>query len=180
MSAGTLPDVRSLRPLAPALAVPLWLVYGCSAADEPGPDRAGVEVRAGLAALYAGDHPTATEREAAACFGEELATRASTAELRAGGLLTADGTVVPEAPPLSADLASAWVDAQFACVDFVEESARAQVAATKGRVDPEEYAGCLRAAIDERQLKAAVAAALTGALDDPAVVRLSAAQQACT
>ena len=41
-------------------------------------------------------------------------------------------------------MAGDWADAQLACADFVEASTRAQVKVTKGDLDGEAYAACLR------------------------------------
>lgn len=137
------------------------------------------EVRAGLAALYAGDHAQDADAEDGACFASELADRVSLAQLREAGLVTASDEVATVVPRLPEGLAATWVDAQFACVDFVEESARAQVAASKGAIDAEAYAACLRDEITEDQLKAAVTQALTGDLTGPDISRLSDAQLTC-
>lgn len=151
------------------------LLAGCS---DDGPEEVPEGVRTGLAALYAGDHPEAADTEDGACFADELLARASLDDLREAGLVTGD-EVATDVPPLPADLAGTWVDAQFACVDFVEQSARAQVAASKGAIDAEAYAACLREEISEDQLRAAVAQALTGDLTGTDVSRLSTAQLTC-
>lgn len=137
------------------------------------------DVKAGLAALYAGDHAQTTDQDSGTCFADELEKRASMSDLQAAGLVTDDGAVATDVPQLPAELATQWVDAQFACVDFVEESARAQVAASKGAIDAEAYATCLRAAITDDQLREAVAQALTGDLTGEAISRLSDAQLDC-
>jgi hypothetical protein len=71
------------------------------------------------------------------------------------------------------------VDAQFACVDFAEESARAQGQASHATVDEAAYADCLRELVSTDQLRAAVIDTLTGVWDSTAVARLSEAQQTC-
>jgi hypothetical protein len=157
------------------------LLVGCSD-DEPdsdaeGPDRAQVEE--GIADLYAGDHATDQDREAGACFAEELLDRAGVDRLRSAGIIADTGEVVEELPAFDAETAELWVDAQFACVDYVEESTRALLDQTKGKLDRETYAECLREALTEDQLRAAVAATLTGAWDAPEVTALANAQADC-
>ena len=61
--------------------------------------------------------------------------------------------MVAELPPLPPEVAGKWVDAQFACTDFVEESTRAQEKVTKGRLDSEAYAACLREALTDEQIR---------------------------
>lgn len=164
-----------------ALVVVGLLLAGCSddSSEEASP-AVPVDVRAGLAALYAGDHAEETDTADGACFADELADRVSLDELREAGLVTGSDDVAAVVPRLSDELAARWVDAQFACVDFVEESARAQVAASKGAIDAEAYAACLRAEITGAQLKAAAAQALTGDLTGADVARLSTAQLTCS
>lgn len=133
----------------------------------------------GLAELYAGDHAQPSDRRTGQCFAEALLERTDVEALRAGGVLDDSGAVVRQLPVLEPALAEAWVEAQFECVDYVEESTRAQAAQSRGGIDRAAYAGCLRDAITTAQVKAAVRATLTGAWDAPAVRRLSAAQAGC-
>ena len=175
------------RPALSSLVVLTVLVAGCTGeeATTPPPDVDEDAVRTGLAQLYAGDHAEDAEdagdadTDAADCFARGLVEATTPDQLREAGLLDASYAVVDQVPPLPQDAAEAWVDAQLACVDFVEESARAQVAASKGAIDPATYATCLRAAITEDQLRAALVQALTGDLSGPAVARLSDAQVSC-
>lgn len=155
------------------------LVGGCTGSSDDAGEVLPDHVRAGLAELYAGDHAQATDQDTGACFADELADRASLSDLQDAGIVTEDHEVAADVPQLPAELATLWVDAQFACVDFVEESARAQVAASKGAIDAEAYADCLRAAITDDQLRAAVAQALTGDLTGEDISRLSDAQLDC-
>jgi hypothetical protein len=135
--------------------------------------------RAGLAALFAGDHPGPRDRANGECFARELTSRLSIDAMRASGLLDESYAVVEDRPPLRQDVAEAWVDAQFACTDFVAESTRAQQAATKGRVDTDAYAACLRETLDEEQLKAAVVDSLVGDWQGADLLALGRAQSDC-
>jgi hypothetical protein len=155
-------------------------LVGCSDDAPPPderPDRASVE--RGLADLYAGDHATTRDKEAGACFAEALVDRAGVPALVDAGIVTDTGEVVGELPTFDTGTATLWVDAQFACVDYVEESTRALLAQTKGALDEQRYAECLRAALTESELRAAVAASLTGAWDAPEVTALADAQAGC-
>ena len=58
-----------------------------------------------------------------------------------------------ELPAFDEETARLWVDAQFACTDYVEESTRALVAQSKGKLDPEAYAACLREALTDDELR---------------------------
>lgn len=171
-----------------ALCAALLLV-GCSDGDggsdesDPKPSPTATPDRAavvdGLAALYAGDHPRKSDAEAGACFAEELVDRAGYDRLTAAGILTDAGEVVAELPTFDEETAGLWVDAQFACVDYVEQSTEALAAQTKGRLDREVYAACLRDAITDQEIRDAVVASLMGAFDSPEVVALSDAQVEC-
>lgn len=143
----------------------------------PSPDRSAIS--SGLAALFAGDHPGPREQAEGACFAKELTDAVSPERLRSAGVLDDSYDVVTETPPLPADLAADWADAQLACSDFVEASTRAQVKVTKGDLDQAAYASCLRGRLTEGEIRAAVAASLAGRFDAPAVGRLSAAQSGC-
>ncbi len=157
------------------------LLAGCSD-DEPdsdteGPTRAKVEQ--GIADLYAGDHATEQDTESGACFAEELLDRAGVDRLRNAGIITDSGEVAAELPAFDAETAKLWVDAQFECVDYVEESTRALLAQTKGKLEQKTYAACLREALTEDQLRAAVEATLTGEWESPEVAALANAQADC-
>ena len=73
-----------------------------------------------------------------------------------------------------------WVEAQFACTDYIEQSTRALVAQSKGKLDPEAYAACLREAITDEELREAVVASLTGSWEAPEVNKLADAQGRCS
>ena len=167
---------------ASILIVAAVLLTGCSG-DEPedkddsGPDRAVVEQ--GLADLYAGDHATDQDAESGSCFAEELLDRAGVERLGSAGIIADTGEVADELPAFDEGTAELWVDAQFACVDYVEESTRALLDQTKGKFDQETYADCLREMLTEDQLRAAVEATLTGAWEAPEVTELANAQARC-
>lgn len=155
-------------------------VLGAGCDDEaPGSTPDPATIRAGLAALYAGDHATAADRRDGDCFAAQLVVRATPQQLRDAGVLDDSWRVVRELPVLPEPLAERWVDAQFACVDFVEQSARAQAQVSHGAVDEEVYAACLRDLVSQDRLRAAVVETLTGAWDGPDVTRLSRAQATC-
>jgi hypothetical protein len=151
---------------------------GCSGDDASGdePDRAPID--AGLASIYAGDHAGEEDAAAGECFADELSD-VSADRLREAGVLDDDFAVVSELPPLDPDLAEAWVDAQLACGDFVEASTRAQQRVTKGKIDAEAYAGCLREELSEAQVRAALVATMQSEFEDPAVATLAQAQDTC-
>ena len=158
---------------APASPSPAPPAAPATAAD-PG------AVRSGLADLYAGTGAAeGASRAEGECFADALLGRLSPVELRDAGVLDRDLQVIDDVPPLDPETAAAWVDAQLTCTDFYAESARAQKAATKGAVDAQAYAACLRKALTEEQLRAALAQALGGDLAGPAVARLGAAQAGC-
>lgn len=137
------------------------------------------EIRADLAALFAGDHPEQRELDAGRCFAEAFTAATTPAELRDGGVLDASYDVVDPLPSLPADLAATWVEAQFGCTDFVEESTRAQVKVSKGRIDAEGYAACLADSLTEEQMRAAVQATLEARWDAAELRGLSDAQTVC-
>lgn len=167
-----------LRTLALPLLLVTILVAGCDD-DSSGPPYDGKAVEAGLAALFAGDHASQEDSRAGACFASELLDRSTPEELREAGVLDASYDVVTELPTLEKLLAGKWVDAQFACTDFIQESARAQAQISHGSIDREKYVACLTGALTSDQLRAAVVATLTGSFDDPEVTRLSKAQLTC-
>jgi hypothetical protein len=164
------------------LAALALLLGGCQSeeaepTDGPSPDPA--EIRAALAALFAGDHPGTRETTQGECFAEKLTAAVSLQELRSAGVLNASYDVVTEPPPLPAGVAGAWADAQLACSDFVDASTRAQVKVTHGDLDGEAYATCLRTKMTGTRIRTAVAASLMGHFDDPAIADLTEAQTAC-
>jgi len=166
-----------------ALLVPALLLSGCTGdAEEPAPPAPSVDtapIREGLVALWVGDDQSPEETAAGECFATELTDRASADELRDAGILDESYAVVAELPSFERDGAELWVDAQFACVDFVAESARAQVAATKGKVDRTAYEACLRDALTEDQLREAAIQSVMGDLGGDAVAAFSKAQLTC-
>lgn len=168
-----------LLTLLPVLTAITVLLGGCSDDEATLVEPSGDRIRSGLAALWAGDHATAGDKRAAACFAEELTARTDPEQLRRAGILDASSSVVEEMPLLDRDMAQIWVDAEWECTDFVAESARAQVAATHGKVDESAYAECLRRALPDAQLREAVVQTLTGHWDGGAVTALSRAQQTC-
>jgi hypothetical protein len=152
---------------------------GCDDAppDAPLPDEQ--VIRSGLSAYFAGDHPTADDTANGDCFAAALLARANPQQLQVAGILDNTFHMVTELPLLSEQTAGLWVDAQFECTDFVEESARAQVEISNGAVDPAAYAACLRERVPDAQLRAAVVDTLTGNWDGPGVTALTEAQQTC-
>jgi len=172
--------LRSSVPTVLLLAVaPFAALAACSGDDGggSGPDRAKVDD--GLAALYAGDHPSEDDSAAGACFAEQLGD-VSTQTLRDAGIVDDTGAVVADLPPLDEDLADIWVDAQLECTDFVEASTRAQEKVTKGAIDDRAYAACLAEALTDEQVHDALVATVSGSFDDPAVDRLAQAQDVCS
>lgn len=152
-----------MRRVPALLAVVLLSCLG-ACQDAPAPPANGdpEEIRAGLSAVFAGDHPRHRDTENGDCFADELTRLLSNEQLRDAGILDASYDVVPSIPQLPHEAAEAWADAQITCTDFFEESARAQRQATGGRIDTEAYAACLRAALTEEQMRAGVVDALTG------------------
>lgn len=133
----------------------------------------------GLAAMYAGDHPDAEDREEGRCFAEELLGSTDPAALQQGGLVDERGRVAEVVPELDEALAEQVADAQLACTDFVADSTAAQVAVTKGGLDRSAYERCLRAGLSEDQIRAGVVASLRGAWEDPALTAITSAQDDC-
>jgi hypothetical protein len=167
----------SLLLAALALALGGCQTEDAEPADAPTPDRS--EIRSGLASLFAGDHPGTRETTEGDCFADRLTQAVSPQQLQSAGVLDASYDVVSEPPPLPADVAAEWADAQLACSDFVEASTRAQVKVTKGDLDGALYATCLRGKMTQDQIRAAVVSSLMGDFDDAAVADLSEAQAAC-
>lgn len=136
-------------------------------------------IRDGLASLYAGDHAEQADSQEGGCFATELLVRLSVPDLVEAGIVTDQGLVVATVPPLDQETATSWVDAQFACSDYVEASTRALLAQSKGKLRQETYATCLRAALTDQQLRAAIATTLTGDFEGPEVAALATAQSTC-
>ena len=166
---------------APALltATLLLSLAACQQEDPPPENGDAAEIRADLAAVFAGDHPEDRDTENGECFADELTGLMSNEQLRDAGLLDASYDVVSPIPQLSEEAAGAWADAQIACTDFVEESTRAQVKVTKGRIDTEAYAACLRAALTDDQMRGAVVDSLTGDWQGADLGALGRAQSEC-
>lgn len=167
-----------LRAFVLPLLVLTALATGCDEEKPAARPDPGI-VEAGLAALFAGDHANAEDSQTGTCFATELLARATPEQLQAAGVLDAAYNVVTDLPTLEEPLAEKWVDAQFACTDFIQESARAQLQVSHGSIDEEKYVGCLTAALSPDQLRAAVVDTLTGSFDSPDVTRLSKAQLTC-
>ncbi|WP_372729907.1 hypothetical protein [Nocardioides sp.] len=171
------------------LGAALLLLGGCSSgetgetgegsSDTGGATASTTAIRAGLVELVVGARATRAERADARCFADALLARTTPDQLRSAGVLDASYDVVDELPILSRDDAGTWVDAQFSCADFVDQSARAQEQLSHGAIDRARYAQCLREALTTEQLRAAVVDTLSGAWDGPALARFSAAQADC-
>lgn len=171
------------RALVLAAALLAFTLSGCDEADPPAATGSGGDpaaIRADLAALYAGDHAGAEETASGDCFAEAFTGLTTQEQLLDAGVLDASYAVVAELPPLPPEVADAWVEAQFGCSDFVEESTNAQVKISKGKIDSEKYAACLRQALTDDDLRAAATSSLTGEWDDPAVSALADAQGRCS
>jgi hypothetical protein len=177
------------RVCALVIALVLALVLSLGACQSGGSDPNGGSdggptpdpsaIRSGLASLFAGDHPGSRENTEGACFAEKLTAAVSPEKLQSAGVLDASYDVVADPPPLPEDVAGDWADAQLACADFVEASTRAQVKVTKGDLDGEAYATCLHRRLSDDEIRAAVAASLSGDFDAAAVAELSSAQSQC-
>ena len=169
-----------MRRVPALLAATMLLTLGACQQEDPPPENGdAAEIRTDLAAVFAGDHPADRDTENGECFADELTDLMSNEQLRDAGILDASYDVVSPIPQLSEEAAEAWADAQIACTDFVEESTRAQVTATKGRVDTEAYAACLREALTDEQLRGAVVDALTGDWQGTDLGVLGRAQSEC-
>lgn len=136
-------------------------------------------IRSGLVALWVGDDDSPEDVGTGTCFADALVASATPEQLRDAGILDTSYAVVPELTGLTPEGATLWVDAQFACSDLVAESGRAQVAATKGKVDRAAYETCLRAAVTEEQLREVAESSLLGDLSGDAVAAFSTAQLDC-
>lgn len=164
-----------------ALLTALLAVSACSGASESEQpsDYDATVVRDGLGALFAGDHAAKGDTEVGTCFAEAFTDSTTPEELRDAGVLDDQFDVVAELPPLSPEVAAKWVDAQFACTDFVEESTRAQEKVTKGRLDSAAYAACLREALTDDQVRDGMVDALTGDWQGTGLAALGRAQTDC-
>ena len=136
-------------------------------------------VRAGLSALYAGDHATASTVAEGDCFADALLDRLTPEELVTVGVVGDSGDVVAALPMLDVPTAEIWVDAQFECTDFIEASTRALLAQSKGKLAQDIYGECLRDALTEDELRAALVQTLSGGFESPEVTALSEAQATC-
>lgn len=156
---------------------------GCSSTDAaPSSPDATVDEAAlaeGLARMYAGDNPRPEDIREGDCFAAQLLAATTPEQLRDGGLVDASYVVVAEIPTLDKELAGTVAAAQLACTDFIEDSTDAQTSLSKGRLDAEAYATCLRAELDDEAIRASVVASLRGDWEDPALGRLSEAQATC-
>lgn len=153
---------------------------GCSGPDPDGPQPDRAAIRAGLGGLFAGDHPSARDTADGSCFAQELLVRVSPEQLRAAGVLGPSYDVTAELPRLPEALARSWVEAQFACTDFVARAAAAQAGVSHGAVDPSTYAACLSGALSDAQLQAAVVDTLSGDWSGVDLARLTEAQAGCS
>ncbi|GAA4685292.1 hypothetical protein GCM10023226_23530 [Nocardioides nanhaiensis] len=176
------------RARAVVVVVTLVLAAGCTGGEEPGEELEVDDsaqgpprdtVASALAAAYAGDHSAPEGREEAACFADALLERADVAALQRAGVVDEEGAVPDPLPVLDEATAGVWVDAQAACADFVEVSTRALTTQSKGRLDGEAYAACLRAELTPAQLREAQVQALAGEMAGPAVAALTQAQGTC-
>lgn len=175
---------------------PLVLVAGCSDDGRSTVNQESVEfgpvqlpsvdprfdmetVRRDLVTLWTSDDRADENLQAGRCFAVLLVSNSDADELRDAGILGDDYAVDPGLTGLTPAGAELWVDAQFGCSDLVSESGRAQVAATRGRVDRAAYETCLRAAVPEDQLREVAVSSLLGDLSGDAVAAFSAAQLDC-
>lgn len=132
-----------------------------------------------LAELYAGNSAVSQDRREGRCFARAFEQRMDEAALVRAGIVDRDGTVVESLPIFDATTATAWVDAQLACVDYVEASTRALLTQTRGALDAQAYAVCLRAALSDEEVRAALVQTLSGGFDSPEVAALADAQSTC-
>jgi hypothetical protein len=162
------------------------LLLACGSACDSGADNdaGGADpdrdsIRAGLADAVARDQPGPDDAAEGECFASTLTGQTTPQQLQDAGVLDASYRVVEHLPKLPEDLAEVWARAQLRCTDFVERSAQAQEQISHGAVDPEAYADCLRDALTDEQLRAAVVDSLTGDWDGNDLARFSAAQGDC-
>lgn len=187
--------MRALPPVRRLFVVPLLLVVGgCSDAGRDVSEPAAGESSAGatpdrpidraalaeeIAGEFSGDHATPALRKEGRCFADALLDRAGPEQLRSAGLVDAEGHLVLPLPTVSDDLATTWVEAQEQCSDFVTSSTEALFAQSKGKLDREAYAACLRRTLSEDEMRAGLVAAITGDLQSEEVAALSEAQADC-
>jgi len=179
---------RALTSLVVAAAAALGLA-GCSGDGDPAPEPASsasvaaetarAVSTADLAALFTGSSTDELDRRQGACFARALQRRLDFFELEAGGIVDSRGSVVEVLPVFDEATAEAWVDAQLACVDYVEASTRALLTQTRGGLDAEAYAVCLRDALTDEVVRAALVQTLSGGFDSPEVAALADAQASC-
>ncbi len=173
-----------VRLLAPLIALVLaGSLSGCSGGrTEPPPapaDTSASEIRAGLAELWVGDNPTNEDAAAASCFAKEFLSRTGDERLRETGIIDSGGAVVTSLPVLDNDLAGDWVDAQFECVDYVEEATRALAAQSHGAADEKIFATCLEQSMSPEEIRAALVAGLAGVPEAPELDVLTQAYSEC-
>ena len=176
-----------LRALTSSIAVLATLALGaCSGDDGPAPapapaasPSAPVDHTTQLAALFAGNDPEPLDLEQGRCFARALQEGLDEQALVDGGIVDENGDVVDTLPAFDETTATAWVDAQLGCVDYVEASTRALLTQTRGDLDAEAYAACLRAALTDDAVRAALVQTLTGGFDSPEVAALADAQATC-
>ena len=167
-----------------ALCLPVVvLASGCTdERTEPPPppaDTSETQLRDGLSALWTGDNPTTEDTAAADCFAREFLDRPTIDQLRTTGIITEAEAVVTALPILDPELAGIWVDAQFACVSYIEGSTRAVSAQSRGTLNEEAYAACLREDLTDDQIRTALVSGLSGNPDAAALDVLSQAQAEC-
>lgn len=185
---------RALSSLVAVAATLLLCVgaSGCSSDDGPagspttpstptatGSTGSTAERTEALAALYADDSTSPEDVVEARCFAEAFQQRLDQDALSAAGILGPDGAVVDVLPVFDEATAGAWVDAQLSCVDYVEASTRAMTTQSRGGLDAEAYATCLRAALSDEEVRAALVQTLSGGFDSPEVATLAQAQADC-
>lgn len=169
-----------LRPVLTACAATVLLACSPTAGGPPPAGEAGeaevAEVAEEMAGLFTRLSPGSAQ--AAECFGAALAAERSAGQLRAAGLLDADGTAPDRMPTLPRDDAAAWVDAWFGCVDYVEVAAAAQQKATP-RLDVRAFERCLDERLPDATLREAATDGLSGETGSSAVRRLGQTQFTC-
>ncbi|CAN5456270.1 hypothetical protein BH09ACT12_BH09ACT12_12650 [soil metagenome] len=181
---------RALSSLV-VVAATLQFLTGCSGGEEPAeatPPSPNVKIELspkplheiGLARLYAGDSTDTQEQLDGFCFSDALLERLDEDQLIDAGIVTPRGKVTRSLPVFDEATASAWVDAQLSCVDFVEASTRALLTQTHGELDSEAYATCLAAALSDAEIRAALVQTLSGGFDSPEVAALTDAQATCS
>ncbi len=174
-----------------ALVVVLSVALGACAGDtdpglqptppsETGPSAAPDTARtAALAKLYIGKSVEPLDRREGRCFARALEQRLDEDALIEAGLI-GPGGVVTRTPVFDKDTAGVWVDAQLSCVDYVDASTRALLTQTRGDLDPEAYATCLRTTLTEGEIRAALVETLSNGFDSPEVAALAEAQSTCS